>query len=250
MSVRRATLFFSIFALAISVGCIRLGFWQVSRLGERRAANALVTARLGEPPVPLATLTGDTALRFRRARAAGTYDYPNEFVLTSRSRNGSPGVHVITPLRVAGNDTAVLVNRGWVYAPDGMRVDLALYHEDTASTEVDGFVERYALAQGTVATSSVVRAVRRLDRDSIAARLPYPVAPVILVQQKDSGESAAVDRGTPVRVEPPPLDEGSHRAYAIQWFGFALVGIAGSILVLQRDRARTGRDRHQSALSR
>ena len=188
--------------------------------------------------MPLATLTGDTALRFRRARAVGTYDFPNEFVLTSRSRNGSPGVHVITPLRLSGSDTAVLVNRGWVYAPDGMKIDLRLYHEDTASTEVDGFIERFAVARGTVSTSSVARAVRRLDYDSIAARLPYPVAPLILVQQRDSGEFAAVDRGTPVRVQPPPLDEGSHRAYAIQWFGFALVGIAGTILVLQRDRTR------------
>ena len=238
MSVRKATFFFSIFALTVSVGCIRLGFWQVSRLGERRAANALVVARLAEPPVPLAALSGDTALRFRRARATGTYDYPNEFVLTSRSRNGSPGVHVITPLRVPGNDSAILVNRGWVYAPDGMKIDLTLYHEDSAATEVDGFVERFAVAQGPVSTPSVERAVRRLDRDSIVGRLPYPIASVILVQQKDSGEFAAVDRGTPVRVEPPPLDEGSHKAYAIQWFGFALVGIAGTILVLQRDRAR------------
>jgi surfeit locus 1 family protein len=240
MSVRKATLFFSIFALAISVGCIRLGFWQVRRLAERRAANALVMARLGAPSVPLATLTGDTALRFRRASAVGTYDFPNEFVLTSRSRNGSPGVHVITPLRVAGNDTAVLVNRGWVYAPDGMKIDLTLYREDSATTEVDGFVERFAVAQGPVSTPSVGRAVRRLDHDSIAPRLPYPVTPVILVQQKDSGEFAAVGRGTPVRIEPPPLDEGSHRAYAIQWFGFALVGIAGTILVLQRDGTRRG----------
>ena len=250
MSARKATVFFSIFALAISIGCIRLGFWQISRLGERRAANALVTARLREPPVPLASLIGDTALRFRRARAVGTYDFPNEFVLTSRSRNGSPGVHVITPLRLAGTDTAVLVNRGWVYAPDGMKVELALYREDTASTEVDGFLERYAISRGAVSTPSVARAVRRLDRDSIAARLPYPVAPVILVQQKDSGEFAAVRRGTPVRVEPPPLDEGSHQAYAIQWFGFALVGIAGTVLVLQRDRGRRGGDGHQSVLSR
>lgn len=240
MNVRKATLFFSIFALAVSAGCIRLGFWQVRRLGERRAANALVTARLGKPPVPLATLAGDTALRFRRARAIGTYDFPNEFVLTSRSRNGSPGVHVITPLRVAGTDTAVLINRGWVYSPDGMKIDLTLYHEETTETEVDGFVEQFAAAQGPVSTPSVERAVRRLDHDSIARRLPYPVAPVILVQQIDSGEFAAVDRGTPVRVEPPPLDEGSHKAYAIQWFGFALVGIAGSILVLRRDMARRG----------
>jgi cytochrome oxidase assembly protein ShyY1 len=60
----------------------------------------------------------------------------------------------------------------------------------------------------------------------------------MIVQRMDSGEFTAVDRGTPVRVEPPPLDEGPHRAYAIQWFAFALVGLAGSALVFQRDRTR------------
>ncbi len=131
----------------------------------------------------------------------------------------------------------MLVNRGWAYSPDGMSVDLELFREDTNAV-VDGFVEEYAVATGAVSTPTVTRAVRRLDRDSLAARIPYPLAPVLLVQQMDSGEFAAVDRGTPVRVEPPPLDEGPHRAYAIQWFGFALVGIVGTILVIRRDRTK------------
>lgn len=249
MNVRRATVFFTLVALAVSVACIRLGFWQLERLRERRAANALVTSRLSEAPTPLRGMTATSGVRFRRATATGTYDFANEFVLTSRSRNGSPGVHVITPLRFADNDTAVLVNRGWVYTPDGMRVDLTLFREDTNAV-VDGFVEEFSRAQGAVSTPSVAKAVRRLDRDSIAARLPYPVGHVILVQQKDSGEVAAVGRGTPVRIQPPPLDEGSHRSYAIQWFGFALVGIAGSILVLRRDRTRPATHGHQSALQR
>ena len=67
---------------------------------------------------------------------------------------------------------------------------------------------------------------------------------MLVVQRKDSGEFTAVDRGTPVRAEPPPLDEGAHRAYAIQWFGFALVGIVGTALVVQRDRTRRGGKGH------
>jgi cytochrome oxidase assembly protein ShyY1 len=59
----------------------------------------------------------------------------------------------------------------------------------------------------------------------------------VLVQRLDSGEFVAVDRGTPVRADPPPLGEGSHRAYAIQWFAFAFVGIVGTFLVLNRDRS-------------
>ncbi|HEY5546715.1 MAG TPA: SURF1 family protein [Gemmatimonadaceae bacterium] len=237
MSISRATVFFGAFAVAVSLGCVRLGFWQLERLSERRASNALVMARLAEAAVPLQRLPHNSTVRFRRATARGTYDFENEFVVTSRSRHGSPGVHVITPLRMSTNDTALLVNRGWAYSPDGMRVDLALFREDSIAV-VDGFVEEYSAAEGPVATPSVERAVRRLDRDSIAARVPYPLAAMVLVQQLDSGEATAVDRGTPVRVEPPPLDEGPHRAYAIQWFAFAIVGIVGTFLVLQRDRMR------------
>ena len=247
--MRSRTLFFTLFALAVSLGCVRLGFWQLERLHERRERNGQVLARLGEAPVPLENLPRNSTVRFRRVTTSGVYDFGNEFVVTSRTRNGAPGVHIVTPLRRPGSDTVVLVNRGWAYTPDGMRVDLALFHEDS-NAAVDGFVEEYSTAVGDVSTSSVERAVRRLDRDSIAARLPYPIATVVLVQQKDSGEFVAVDRGTPVRVEPPRLGEGSHRSYAIQWFGFALVGIAGSVVVLQRDRKRRPEQGHQTPLQR
>jgi surfeit locus 1 family protein len=235
--MRRVTVAFAVFAIIVSLGCIRLGFWQLERLSERRTANQQIMARLGEAAMPVERLPVNASARFRRATTSGRYDFENEFVLTSRSRNGAPGVHIITPLMTGRGDTAVLVNRGWAYAPDGMTVDLALFREDSNAV-VDGFVEEYSTGQGPVSTPSVKRAVRRLDRDSLDARMPYPLAPVVLVQRMDSGEFAAVDRGTPVRIEPPPLDEGPHRAYAIQWFAFALVGIAGSVLVLQRDRTR------------
>ena len=249
MTVRRATVFFAAFALAVSAGCIRLGFWQLERLRERRASNAHVMARLSETPAPIERLPDNSTVRFRRATATGTYDFGNEFVLTSRSRNGAPGVFILTPLRRRTTDTAVLVNRGWAYSPDGMHVDLSLFREDSNAV-VEGFVEEFVVATGPVTTPSVERAVRRLDRDSLAARIPYPLARVVLVQQRDSGEATAVDRGTPVRVQPPPLDEGPHRAYAIQWFGFALVGIAGSILVLRRDTTRRTVHGHESIASR
>jgi surfeit locus 1 family protein len=236
MRSSRVTLAFAVFAVAVSLGCIRLGIWQLQRLDERRARNAQIMGRLGEASVALETLRTDSVVRFRRVRASGRYDFANELVLTSRSRHGAPGVHILTPMRTGAGDTAILVNRGWAYAPDGMRVDLTLFREDSNAV-IDGFVEEYATAQGQVSTPSAANAVRRLDHDSIGARLPYPLAPIVLVQRLDSGEFVAVDRGTPVRADPPPLGEGSHRAYAIQWFAFAFVGIVGTFLVLNRDRS-------------
>lgn len=246
---RWTTIAFGVFALGVSVGCVALGFWQLQRLGERRARNAQVIGRLAESAIPLGNLHFDSAVRFRRVTASGRYDFANEMVQTSRTRFGAPGVHILTPMRTNSGDTVVLVNRGWAYAPDGMSVDLTLFREDTNAV-VDGFVEQFTAARGAVSTSSVANGVRFLDMDSLAARLPYPLAPVLLVQRLDSGDFVAVDRGTPVRADPPPLDEGPHRAYAIQWFAFALVGVVGTFIVLRGDRPRRPGEGHESMVSR
>jgi surfeit locus 1 family protein len=244
--MRRGTIFFAIFALAISLGCVRLGFWQISRLRQRQARNALVLSRLEERPAPARSVSGDSASRFRRAFAEGAYDFDHELIYALRPREGSPGVNILTPLRIAG-DTAVLVNRGWVYSPNGISIDLPTWREPD-SARIDGFVETYVIADVPVSTPSGARAIRRLDRDSIQRRIPYTLLPVILVQQQPP-PAGAVER-TPVRVAPPPLSEGSHRAYAVQWFGFALVGIVGTILVIERDRRHAAtRRRADPALS-
>ncbi len=195
----------------------------------------MVLSRLEAPPERLQDLPQDTASRFRRATADGRYDFAHELVYVVRPRDGAPGVNILTPLLIGRGDTAILVNRGWVYSPNGMSVDLAQWRE-ADSGHVTGFVEEYVKATATVATSSVARAVRRLDRDSLQARLPYVLYPLILVQQDGRGKEPTT--GTPVRLEPPPLSEGSHRSYAIQWFGFAITGIVGTVLVVARDRRR------------
>jgi surfeit locus 1 family protein len=233
--VSRRILFFTIFALTVSLGCVRLGFWQVSRLRERQARNALVLSRLEAPPQRLVDLPRDTAVRFRRATAQGRYDFAHELIYAVRPRDGAPGVNILTPLVIGRGDTAILVNRGWVYSPNGMSIDLAQWRE-VDSERVQGFVEEYVKATAAVATSSVEKAVRRLDRDSLQARLPYVLYPLILVQQDGRGNEATT--GTPVRIAPPPLSEGSHRSYAIQWFGFAITGIVGTVLVVARERRR------------
>jgi surfeit locus 1 family protein len=232
----RSTLFFVGFALAISLGCARLGFWQVARLRERQARNAMILRRLDAPRVAIKSLLGDTAVRFRRATASGRYDFANELIFALRPRNGSPGVNLLTPLLLDSGGGVLLVNRGWVYSPNGMTLDPKPWREE-ATARVDGFVETFVPSDVAVSTPSVPRAIRRLDRDSIQARLPYPILQLMLVQQVPP-RPAEVQR-VPVRLDPPPLSEGSHRSYAIQWFGFCVTGIIGTVLVVARDRRRT-----------
>src|SRR5665213_3052490 len=98
--------------IVLSIGFVSLttwlGFWQLRRLAQRRAQNAEVVARLADPPVPVDRLTHDSAaLHYRRVTLRGAYDYAHEIKIADRTRDGSPGVNIITPLRIAGSDTAV-----------------------------------------------------------------------------------------------------------------------------------------------
>lgn len=225
-----------VIALAAAALFGRLGFWQLGRLAERREFNALVASRVDSLPVMLAALPADTGRsRFRRVRVEGTYDWEHQVVLTGRSRNGSPGVYLLTPLLPVGADTALLVYRGWVYSPDAMRVDLARWREaDTASLE--GFVLPYPTAprEGSPALRGHPRALRWLDPAATRALVPYPLAPYTLVALGEGGDPVRM----PVRLEVPPLDEGSHRSYAIQWFSFAVIAVVGGGLLVRSERTR------------
>src|SRR4051794_9611023 len=109
----RRTMLFCAFAVLAAALFMRLGFWQVSRLHERQARNALIAAQQRSAPIAFAALPRDSGgAHYRPASVAGRYDYGHELVLASRTHNGSPGVELLTPVRVAGSDTAVLVDRG------------------------------------------------------------------------------------------------------------------------------------------
>jgi surfeit locus 1 family protein len=129
--MRTRTIVFCLFAVVAAAVFIRLGFWQIARLHERQARNADVVRQQRDAATPVRALPSDTgAAHYRPATVAGRFDYEHELVLTNRSNNGSPGVELLTPVRVAGwGDTAVLVNRGWVYSPDGGTVDHARWRE-------------------------------------------------------------------------------------------------------------------------
>lgn len=224
--MKAKTVVFVAAAILLAALFIRLGFWQLDRFAERRARNAELRARLSEPVVAFEQLR-DT-MGYRRATLTGALDHANEILFTGRSRNGSPGVYILTPMRRTGNDTGVIVLRGWVYAPDAATIDQSAWRE--SRTTFHGHV--HALrpsASTTTATGALAdRKVRSLNRDAIQRNVPYPIAPLYLVAQ-DSGSER-----TPVRLSPPALDNGPHLSYSIQWFCFAAIAIGGAAIVAFR----------------
>lgn len=221
---------FVVIAVLLAALFVRLGLWQLDRRHERQARNALIAARLDSAEVDVAALPRDSATaRFRRVRVTGSADYEHELIYAARSYRGSPGVNLLTPVRIAGKDTAVIVNRGWVYAPDGVTVDEAKWRDrDSTFT---GYVEELPSTAGA-SYASRPRVIARLSYDAVAKAVPYPVAPVYVVVLGDS--AIAPDRLA--RLTVPPLGEGPHLNYAIQWFAFALIAIAGAGVVVKQSR--------------
>lgn len=229
--------------IAIGV-CIRLGIWQLHRLGERRARNADVLARGAMPPLDLTTLRGmdTTQSHWRHVRVRGLAHYDAEAVHAARSQSGLPGVYLltpVTPLDSTWGDTAVLVLRGYVTAPDGRTWKPEVTREDSThgdTIDVETLVTSFPPSRtGNVRLPSAPRAVRVLDRDTLAAIVGRPLAPVVLLAL---GDTVLRDVTRPARVPPPPRTDGPHFSYAMQWFGFATVFAIGFVAFARSQRRR------------
>jgi surfeit locus 1 family protein len=144
-------------------------------------------------------------------------------------------VNLVTPLRLRSSDTAVLVDRGWVYSPDATQVDETRWREgDTLS--VVGYVEEFT-EPGPGDLPAHQRLARRLSYRAVSARLPYPIAPVYVV----AIDTARTPRpNAPARPGMPTLDEGPHLGYAVQWFSFAIIAVVGAGVAI-RASYREGR---------
>jgi len=241
--VRR--IFLLALALLVTLGCCSLGLWQLRRLAARRAANRLALEGWKLPALaPEGAATG--LLPNRRARLTGRLDEAHEFLLRGRSVQGVPAILVATPLRLTGSDTAVLVNRGYVPSPDAVDPGSASWSEAGRTSFHGVLLPVPDRGDGAPLRHAGRESWKRLDLTAMRARLPYPLAAVYLVAEPDSDTGAAHTirgREYPFRAEPPPLDEGPHLMYAVQWFGIAAAVAAFAILFVgRRHPIRTSTD--------
>ena len=235
---RGKTILFGVLTVIASSVCVRLGLWQLDRLEQRRAQNAIVAARGAAAPLTVAALRGqDTSVtHWRRVRVDAVADYARELVHATRSQNGSPGVHLLTPVRPldgSWGDTAILVLRGYLYAADGRTVNFEQARE-TDTLHFETVLTSFPpIKAGQARMQSSPRAMRLLNPDTIGTLIGRPVAPFVLLAL---GDTIMKDITRPTRVPPPTLDEGPHLSYALQWFSFATVFVVGFVAFARSKR--------------
>lgn len=214
----------TLLVIVLSAIFIRLGFWQLDRLDQRQARNAEYLAQISAAPL---TLTGESlpadppGLRDRLAQVQGRYDFDQQIILVQQSYEGRPGAHLVTPLRIAGSDTAVLIDRGWIPAAEASADTLGAFDQPGELT-VSGVVQLSQTLSGDRQTVTEGPQLEwyRVDIEAIQKQLPYPILPLYLLASPPDGFQEQL----PYRIAPEiDLSDGPHLGYAIQWFLFAAV---------------------------
>ncbi len=255
-----------LFALTVIVSMVGLGFWQLDRLADRRATNEAIESRSFGDAVSIAEAIDAPAGErdFVSIADSGRY-LESEFVrVANRSQGGAAGDWVVGVFETDQGQT-VLVNRGFLgrdelAAPgvDGPIIgwvresqvkDSSFGGTDSGDTfripRLDvGAIEERLIAQGLVAEDPAAEDPAAEDPASGGIA---PMWVQLAEPERDFAAplAAAGELPMPEPVPLPPLDEGSHFSYALQWFTFSAMGAFVYALILRR-RAGERRGEHGS----
>jgi cytochrome oxidase assembly protein ShyY1 len=223
---------------------VNLGFWQLRRLHERQHDNQLIRSRVEAPVTTL-----DAALRhggpqgaaYRRVRVSGTWVKDTTVLVRNRSLDGQPGDNVVTTLDLGGRGLVVL--RGFApLAGGGLDAMRSAVRPGTSGPVTITGVLRTSEKRGAFGprdpATGTLEVLNRIDLGRIQQQQALELAPVYLQLTSSRPAEKEFVREVPL----PPLSDGPHLSYAIQWFIFATIGAIGWPLLL-RKTARGERSR-------
>jgi cytochrome oxidase assembly protein ShyY1 len=233
-----------VFVALLGVAFVSLGNWQLDRLAQRRERNATTITNEQKPVQPyeqVFTHPITDADQWQRVEARGTFDADHQFVVRYRSNGGADGYEVLTPLRTASG--AVLVDRGFIPLERGTRIPSVAPAPPTGEVTVVGHVRRNERGR-RAATAPAGNQVRLINSDAIAVTLPYEIESgyigLLTVQPEQQGGFQ------PIQL--PDLSEGPHFWYAVQWFLFTAIGVAGIVVFIRGD-LRARREEREDAVA-
>jgi cytochrome oxidase assembly protein ShyY1 len=220
--------------LALVAACVLLGLWQLDRLDQRSARNAVIEANADRAPAPIdevvtpgVSVTAQT--EWTPVIVTGEYDSDSTLLLRLRPVDGERGVHVVTPL-VTASGTAVLVDRGFLPGVDDATAEVP--DPPAGTTTVTGRLRPSETGRG-VGGDLTASTIRYIDVEEIAAGISRPLySGWLAVLDEDAAAPAGL---TPL--PEPEVESGPHLSYAIQWFLFATIGVGGFVLLIRAEAA-------------
>jgi cytochrome oxidase assembly protein ShyY1 len=215
----------TIIALSLVFLCLVAANWQYTRGIDRSARNDVIQERVARSPIELSNRDADpTKNEWQMVSTNGSFNSNQQILLRNRYWEGKYGYEVLT-LFTSVTGEKFWVDRGWVKAgatattppvvtkvPEGVvsitgrfRLDSSLPRGSFFALPGDG--------QGLV---SELNAQSQLDTEKFYINLL-------------SGSEPALTPAAPAQL--PPLSDGPHMAYALQWLFFGGLIVYGRILI-------------------
>ena len=212
----RPALLPGVLALVAIALTVSLGNWQSRRAEEKLALGQELDAAGRHAVLALPSEPVDAhAYAFARISARGEYSARHTILLDNKVLRGVAGYQVLTPLKLAGGDTYVLVSRGWV-AAGARRDSLPQIRTPAGSVTVEGVA---VVPAGHMLELDAKTEEGMVWQNLVLARYAkwsgFKLQPVVLQQtsQADDGLARAWDR--------PDTGADKHRGYAFQWYALA-----------------------------
>ncbi len=220
----------SAFAVALTVSgaaaFIALGVWQLHRATWKEALLARFAQADGAPLVTLAQAerVGDSD-RYPHVAVSGRFDTQRIYLLDDQMRAGQLGVMVFAPFHPDHDARALLVNLGFLprRGPDvALPEPPPLPSHEVSLAGIYAPPPRPGLKLGgnpLLREKAWPKLVTWIDLHDIAADLHQALHPRVLLLDPDPHTAY-------VRLwKPDTFPPSRHRAYALQWFGFAVVAV-------------------------
>lgn len=206
-------------AVAGIVATFSLGRWQLSRADQKLQLHAALQARSHLPPVPAAEMLAASEpsrtapLLHREISLQGQWLPEHSVFLDNRPMDSRAGFYVLTPLRLAGSQSVVLVLRGW--APRNFQQRDVVPPVDTpaGTVRVTGQLSDHVPAAFALGRDAGGRIRQNLDLDAFRTETGLPLAHMIV--QQAGAASDGLLRDWPA----PATGVDKHYGYAFQWFG-------------------------------
>ena len=217
--------FKSIIALGLVLLCIWAANWQYTRGVDRHARNNVIEERIARSPIELSARDADPVNNeWQSVSANGRFDSNQQILLRNRYSEGKYGYEVLT-LFTSNSGEKFWVDRGWVQAgatattpPEITKVpdtDVSI----TGRFRLDSSLPRgsfFALPGDGQGLVSELNAQSQLDTEKFYVDLL-------------SGSDPSLTPAVPAQL--PPLSDGPHMAYALQWLFFGGLIVYGRILI-------------------
>ena len=205
--------------------CLVAADWQYTRGVDRQARNNVIEERIARPAIDLGArdaILGNN--EWQIVSTNGRFDSTQQILLRNRYWEGKYGYEVLT-LFTSSSGEKFWVDRGWVKAgetattpPEVTRVpetEVSI----TGRLRLDSSLPRgsfFALPASGQGLVSELNAQSQMDTEKFYIDLL-------------SGSDPSLTPAAPAQL--PPLSDGPHKAYALQWLFFGGLIVYGRILI-------------------